>query len=119
MADELRCFRCGASLEQLSLPLSRRDACPECHVHLHVCRMCRHFDPAVPGMCREDDAEDVTDKEKMNFCEWFAPSANAFDPVRAGQAARAQSQLEALFGGDSEAAADTDELTAKADELFK
>ena len=70
-------------------------------------------------MCREDDAEDVNDKEKMNFCEWFAPSADAFDPVRAGQAARAQSQLEALFGGDSETADDKDELTARADDLFK
>lgn len=119
MAEELSCFRCGASLARLSLPLSRRDECPDCAIHLHVCRMCVYFDPDVPKSCREDDAEEVIEKEKVNFCEWFKPSAAAFDPARAGEAAKAQSALNALFGDESEARADTDELAQKADDLFK
>ena len=82
MPDELRCYRCGASLEKLTPPLSRQDECPGCSVYLHVCRMCVHFDASVPKQCREDDAEEVLDKEKLNFCDWFKASADAFDPAR-------------------------------------
>jgi len=119
MSEVLRCFRCGESLERLSLPLSRRDACPACHVHLHVCRMCRYFDAHVPRMCREDDAEDVSDKEKVNFCDWFKPSADAFDEARAGEAAKARSELDALFGGEPAGDADGDEPSRQAEDLFK
>lgn len=117
---ELRCFRCGASLAALSLPLSRRDACPSCAVHLHVCRMCRSFDPAVPRQCREDDAEEVTDKDRVNFCEWFEPDPDAFDPARARQSAAAEAKLAALFGeagGDDPD--DDDDLRRKAEDLFR
>lgn len=118
--DELRCFRCGASLAALSLPLSRRDACPSCSVHLHVCRMCRFFDPNVPKQCREDDAEEVTDKERVNFCEWFVPDPTAFDPARARRSAAAEAKLAALFG-DAASAGDDDEddPRRKAEDLFR
>ena len=53
MAEELICYRCGASLESLSLPLSRQDECPSCTVYVHVCRMCKYYDPQVPKQCRE------------------------------------------------------------------
>jgi hypothetical protein len=119
MSDALSCYRCGASLEKLSLPLSRRDECPSCSVHVHVCKMCCLFDANVPKKCREDDAEEVIDKEKMNFCEWFEPSASAFDPVRSGQASQARSALDALFGEDTAAKPDADELSRQADDLFK
>jgi hypothetical protein len=119
MTDELLCFRCGASLAALSLPLSRRDACPSCGVHLHVCRMCNFFDPAVPKQCREDDAEEVTDKDRVNFCEWFQPSANAFDSEHAKKATSAQAQLAALFGeGGEPRDDDEDDLLRRARKLF-
>ena len=119
MAETLCCYRCGASLGRLSLPLSRRDECPDCSASLHVCRMCRFFDPAVPKQCLEDDAEEVGDKEKTNFCEWFAPSATAFDPARARAAARAEASLAALFGDEAPGEAGGDELTRAAEDLFK
>lgn len=98
MSAELRCYRCGASLASLTPPISRHDECPACTVYLHVCRMCSFFDPNVPKQCREDDAEEVSDKEKLNFCEWFKPSATAFD---------------------EEAKPDDDALTRSAEDLFK
>ena len=119
MADNLLCFRCGASLEKLSLPLSRRDECPDCAIHVHVCRMCVNFDPHVPRQCREDDAEDVTDKEKVNFCDWFKPSGEAFDPARAGQAGRARSELAALFDEDAGPNSEPDSTNQEAEDLFK
>lgn len=106
MSHNIVCYRCGASLSALSLPLSRRDECPQCQNYLHVCRMCRHYDPHVPRQCREDDAEDVKEKERLNFCDYFVPSANAFDAAGKRAADQASSQLDALFG-DGEAG-DTD-----------
>ena len=103
MTDDIACYRCGASLSALSLPLSRRDQCPECTADLHVCKMCVHFDRTVPRHCREDGAEDVTEKERANFCDWFKPSANAFDPKRRDEADSARNALDALFGGDDDA----------------
>ena len=103
MMNELLCYRCGESLAGLSLPLSRRDACPGCGVHLHVCRMCSYFDPTRPRQCTEDDAEEVMDKGKVNFCEWFVPTAGAFDPAGASADSSARNALASLFG-DGEAA---------------
>lgn len=119
MSHNLLCFRCGASLAALSLPLDRRDKCPDCSIHLHVCRMCAFFDPQVPKQCREDDAEEVSEKERVNFCEWYEPGANAFDPARAGQADRARTELQALFGGETETQQETDPHLSDAEDLFR
>jgi hypothetical protein len=119
MPDTICCYRCGASLEKLSLPLSRRDECPSCTMPVHVCRMCIYFDPGAVKQCREDDAEEVIDKLKVNFCEWFKPSTNAFDPVRASKEAKARSALDSLFGGESSETAGSDPVTSDAESLFK
>lgn len=121
MSAELQCFRCGHSLAALPLPLSRQDQCPECSHYLHVCRMCRHFDPRVPKQCREDDAEEVMDKEKPNFCDWFEATAGRYDAGRAGAASRAEAQLAALFDdGPGEATGDDDDAARRAaDDLFR
>ena len=100
MAHSIACYRCGESLASLSLPLSRQDQCPACAADLHVCKMCVHFDRHVPRQCREDGAEDVTEKERTNFCDWFKPSDTAFDPARKADADAAQDALAALFGDD-------------------
>ena len=100
MSHNIACYRCGAALAGLSLPLSRYDQCPGCSADLHVCKMCVFFDAQVPRQCREDGAEDVTDKERPNFCDWFKPSDTAFDPNRKSEADAAADALEALFGDD-------------------
>ncbi len=117
MAQSIACYRCGASLAALTLPLSRRDQCPECFADLHVCRMCRQFDPAVPRQCREDDADDVTDKDKLNFCDYFEPSEQAFDPARKAEADAARAALDGLFG-DGEVEPSPADTSAAAD-VFK
>lgn len=106
--ETLVCWKCGAPLEEVPLPLSRRAECRACGAELHVCRMCESYDPRVAGQCREDHAEDVTDKERANFCDWFAPRPDAYTPVDAAKAQAAKARLEALFGmgpaaGSSEA----------------
>jgi hypothetical protein len=97
MAHHIHCYRCGASLEALSLPFSRQDECPECGNYLHVCKMCVHYDKSVPRQCREDGAEDVKDKDRLNFCDWYKPSEKAFDADRKAEEDAARNALDALF----------------------
>ena len=99
MEHKIACYRCGASLAALTLPFTRQDLCPACSADLHVCKMCVHFDPAVPAQCREDDAEEVKEKELANFCEWYIPSESAFKPKWKSEAEQAREALEALFSG--------------------
>ena len=119
MAHNIACYRCGASLALLSLPLSRHDECPGCANYLHVCKMCLHFDAFVPKQCREDDAEEVTEKERLNFCDWFVPSETAFNPKLKADEDQARAALDALFDGEAASPSDSDNRLSDADKLFK
>ena len=98
MPNELQCWRCGASLAGLRLPLGRTEECSACRSQLHVCRLCRSWDRARPKQCREEDAEEVRDKERANFCDWFKPRPGAFDAAGAAAEVAAKSAVDALFG---------------------
>jgi hypothetical protein len=98
MSHALRCWKCGVSLAELSLPLRRLDECPACHAELHVCRMCEFYDTRVAKSCRETVAEEVKDKERANFCDYFRPSEQAWRPGERSAAEKAREELEALFG---------------------
>jgi len=118
---DLVCWKCGASLADLPLPLSRLAECPKCRAYQHVCRLCVHFAPGRPKSCTEQDAEEVTDKEHANFCGWFEPRDRAFkeSPAHARSGA-AKSALDALFGGegDKNAASKEDAARSELDQLF-
>jgi hypothetical protein len=98
MAHDLVCWKCGASLAALSLPLLRLDACPACRAELHVCRMCVDYDTSVAKHCREPTAEEVSDKTRANFCDHFKPRAGAFSGAGNTAAEQARAELEKLFG---------------------
>jgi len=98
MSHGLQCWKCGADLSALSLPLTRRDECPKCRAELHVCRMCREFDAQKPQQCREPTVEEVRDKQHANFCDYFAPKPGAYTVPAESQAERARTELEKLFG---------------------
>ncbi len=119
-SNDLGCWRCGASLAKLTLPLSRLDECPECSMPLHVCRMCVHYDPTVARQCREDDAEEVKEKERPNFCDYFRPSVTAFESSAIDAERKAREELDSLFGGGAgeRSDGDGDTLTA-AEDLFR
>ncbi len=98
MAHDLVCWKCGAALAALTLPLSRRDECPRCRAELHVCRMCVEYDVHVAKHCREPTAEEVSNKTGANFCDFFKPRPRAYVPADSGAAERARHELEQLFG---------------------
>lgn len=96
MIDNLVCWKCGAALSDLPQPLGRRAECPACRAEQHVCRLCRHYDSGRAKQCREGAADEVLDKTRANFCDWFQPRPGAFSQDK--RDADARSKLEALFG---------------------
>ncbi len=92
----LVCWRCGASLAALTLPLSRTDSCRACRAEVHVCRMCRFYDTRKAKSCAEPVADDVGDKERANFCGYFEAAPGRYIP-KAAATDQGKDALEALF----------------------
>ena len=113
MSGKLQCWRCGAGLAELPLPVERLAECPVCRAELHVCRLCEFYDPSVSQACREVTADEVIDKTRANFCGYFQPRNNAHDANDDTAGREARTQLEALFGSqeDKSAPASTASLT--------
>ena len=72
-----------------------RDACESCSADLHVCRNCRHHDPAAYNECREPNAERVSARERANRCDYFSPGAGKGG--RGDAPDRARAALDDLF----------------------
>ncbi|MGE0115491.1 MAG: hypothetical protein AB7T07_11510 [Steroidobacteraceae bacterium] len=119
MSHSAVCWQCGASLAELSLPLSRFDVCKQCHAELHACRMCLFYEITVARQCREPIAEEVRDKQRANICDYFSPRDDAYQPAATTATQQARAQLDALFGTTAtsarpEAGAQTDVDPARA-----
>lgn len=92
------CWRCGADLAAVSLPLQRLAVCPNCEADLHVCRMCVHAIRSMRYRCDEERAEQPADTTRANFCDYLELSKAAFEPEDASAAEQARARLAALFG---------------------
>ena len=98
MAHDLVCWKCGAALAALTLPLRRLDECPRCRAQLHACRMCIEYDTTVATHCHEPTAEEVRNKEQANFCDFFKPRPGAYAAPNTAEVDRSRAELERLFG---------------------
>lgn len=68
-----RCWHCGAELTVSDY--GRETACLACGKPTRVCRNCCWYDPARTNQCKEPQAERVMAKERANYCEFFAATA--------------------------------------------
>ena len=121
MAGALTCWKCGASLAEVPVPFARVAECPACRADLHVCRMCEFFDPGVRRGCKEPIADEVSDRERANFCGYLIPMAGAGPGEGDGAERAARAELDELFGLTSsrpDSAGDEDEARRRLDELF-
>jgi hypothetical protein len=122
MSAELRCWKCDGDLPAVVLPLRRSEFCPLCTCDLHVCHMCRFFDPDAQRGCREPVAEEVRDRTRANFCGWFQADKGTNAASGAGESAAAKGDLESLFGMELGSSGDgpTDAASARTafDALF-
>jgi uncharacterized protein YciW len=115
----LVCWKCGSSLEDLSLPLRRLDECRKCSAELHVCKLCEFYSVTVAKHCRETVAEEVKDKERANFCDYFKPQPNAYSTAGQDAASKAKADLAAIFGGANPAASEPSAADKAREELEK
>ena len=98
----LNCWNCGKTLADVPLPISRHAHCASCFEVLRCCRMCQHYRDLDHTKCAEDRADPPVIKENANFCEFFRPDRNAFNPNITQASGAAKSRLDALFGRDTE-----------------
>lgn len=117
-ATDLVCWKCGAALAEVPLPLSREAECPQCRAYLHCCRLCHFFNPNVAEQCDEDRAEEVRNKEGANFCDWFKPRPEAHRPRGAGKSQAVRSRLDDFFGGAKTSGDNADSTRDKLSDLF-
>lgn len=118
MASLPVCWKCGAELRGVPLPLSRMAECPACKAELHVCRLCQFYDARTIRQCAEIRAEEVIKKDQANYCDWFKHRLNAFDARAHAKTGAAKSKLDALFGDAGPAAEAADPARAAAERLF-
>ena len=97
MTQAFVCWRCGASLAELSLPFRRLDVCKTCNAELHVCKMCVEYDIAFAKHCREPTAEEERNKDEANFCGHFRPKRGAYVTKDSLEVVRSKSALDDLF----------------------
>jgi len=96
------CHFCGSTID-VKLRIVRDTECPSCGRDLHACVQCRHFDRSAHNMCREPQAEWVTDRDRRNFCDYFTLNSNpgksgaATGPAGKDRASAARSKLDQLF----------------------
>jgi hypothetical protein len=64
------CWSCGSDLGALR-KVGREEICPACNGWIHACKNCRFWDD-VSRTCEEPAAEWVHDRERANFCDFFA-----------------------------------------------
>ena len=93
-----RCYHCQQTIKAVER-IGRRDTCPGCGVDLRCCLNCAFYDPGMAQACREPQAEPVFDKDRGNFCEFFALNERQHDSSSIAAPVRANvfSQLDALF----------------------
>ena len=98
------CVHCGTALDPKTR-IVRDSSCKKCARDLHACVQCRFYDRHAHNQCREPNAEWVTDRDRRNFCDYFALNTSMSTGPKADRAANARSKLDQLFkpkGSDSE-----------------
>jgi hypothetical protein len=89
------CHHCGKTADT-GERVGRGESCPHCGWDLHVCLNCQHYDLKAYNECHETQADRVLDKEKSNFCDFFAPLAVARS-VAVSKNDEVKAKLEAMF----------------------
>ncbi|MEW5804983.1 MAG: hypothetical protein AB1847_23095 [bacterium] len=94
------CYHCQKPVKVERI-VPRLAACPHCDSDLHCCLNCALYSEYAPNKCREPQSEQVSDRERANFCDFFifADTAPGETPnKKKSEAEEARRKLDALFG---------------------
>ncbi len=90
------CRKCGKPITAQSI--FRSSTCDFCGADLHSCVNCRFYAPGSHYDCHETNVELVQDKEKSNFCDYFAVAViQGGGATQQDTAAKARDAFAALF----------------------
>ncbi len=89
------CWHCNQPLQ--ALDYRRESTCPACNRYTHVCKNCRFYTPGRHNDCLEPIAEQVTEKERANFCDYFKPADREAATTTAASAEAQLNAAEDLF----------------------
>lgn len=90
------CFKCSTKIEYDQV--HRGDTCSKCLSDLRVCKNCEHYSESAYNSCKESQADRVVEKEKANFCDYFALSTKSpSSESTLSPAEKARMAAEALF----------------------
>ena len=89
------CHHCRNELK-IDSKVPFRSECPHCRFALHCCLNCRFYAPGKHNDCAEPGADRVVDKDRANFCEYFAIKDLPGPPSMPGKD-KARDAAEALF----------------------
>ncbi|MDH5445428.1 MAG: hypothetical protein OEY52_07710 [Gammaproteobacteria bacterium] len=109
MAGKLVCWHCGEAIGDTPKPFPRLFKCRNCEADLHVCLMCRHYNPRYSTKCDHELAEAAREIDLANFCHYIKLKPNAFVEKDYDQGKQAEAKLKALFGDTAEESSDTKE----------
>jgi len=90
------CHHCGESLE-FQEKVFRNDTCRNCGSDVYCCLNCSEYDESAANQCREPQAEEVSVKDRRNFCEYFKLDEKTRSASARDKAEEARRKLEALF----------------------
>lgn len=92
------CYACGTELPA-EFVITRSAECPTCGKPVRVCKNCEFYEPGAHWDCRETVPEQVVDKERSNFCDYFRANRKTSGDSDHSDAARskARADFDALF----------------------
>jgi hypothetical protein len=99
MAATRHCWKCGTEWTFHRLP-GRNETCERCGSDLKVCLNCVSYDKTVAYECRDRRAEEVAQKDRSNFCEYFDMTRREFVAPQDGDGREdaARARLRKLLG---------------------
>ncbi|MCE5255625.1 MAG: hypothetical protein LLF89_02125 [Spirochaetaceae bacterium] len=95
------CYFCGEALPS-DRGIGFNETCPDCGKDMHVCANCDFYKTGLHWDCRETIDALVEDKEKRNFCDFFAAAPQYLQnsdgsPSARSKAQSARSAFDSLF----------------------
>lgn len=91
------CWKCKKEIAVSQV--YRTTECPLCSNDLHCCKACKFYSTGSHNDCRESSAENVRDKEKANFCDYFVINKDLNTSNEKSKSDAARDAFNALFGG--------------------
>ena len=98
MSGKIVCWRCGEALREVPKPFPRLAKCRHCEADLHVCLMCRYYNPRYSSRCDHEMAEPARELDLANFCHYLKLRPDAYLAEAYDQSKQAEAKLKALFG---------------------